>query len=268
MSLHLIDELPTRSEIPSGDEEARRVERTRRLFIRAQRFDDAAAREQLITQFMPLARKLAMRYRNSSQPLEDLVQVAHLGLVKAVDRFDPEREVRFSSFAVPTILGELRRHFRDTGWVVHVPRALKERTATLDQASARLGARTARAPSAAELAEHTGIPLEEVLETMEAASSYDALSLDAPSAATVEDQTLADTLPQEESGFELVEYESVISATMEVLSERERTVLALRFQEDLTQTEIAERVGISQMQVSRLLRRTMERLRTVAEARG
>jgi RNA polymerase sigma-B factor len=264
MSLHLLDVQPRRAQVV--DESERRAERTRRLFERVRRFGDDAARDELVRQFMPLARKLALRYRNSSQPIDDLVGVAHVGLVKAVDRFDPAHGTRFSSFAVPTMLGELRRHFRDSGWSVHVPRALKERAALVEAAARQLTADTGRPPSPAALSDRTGLLVEEVLEALDVAGTYDALSLDAPSAAGVPDQTLGDTLPQVDGGYELVEYASVVSQTISALTDNEREVLALRFGADLTQTEIAERVGVSQMQVSRLLRRTMERLRTVADA--
>jgi RNA polymerase sigma-B factor len=198
--------------------------------------------------------------------MDDLLQVASLGLIKAVDRFDPERGTAFSTFAVPCILGELKRHFRDTGWAAHVPRALQERALKVQAATERLATRLARSPTAAEVATATGESLEDVLEAIEAATAHDSVSLDAPLSRTADDATYADSVGELDHAFELIEYRSVVNGTIRALPERERQLLALRFGEDMTQSEIAERIGISQMHVSRLIRRTLNRLTTVAEA--
>jgi RNA polymerase sigma-B factor len=256
------------SDVEATQSDAVRAAEERRLFLRLYRFGDRAARDQLVERFMPLAAQLARRYRNTSQSFEDLLQVANLGLVQAVDRFDPDRGLRFSSFAVPTILGELRRHFRDTGWAVRVPRAVQENVAKVRQAQAKLAARLGRSPTPAELSEATRLDHEAVLESLEAADAFQAASLDAPARATESDDAAAllSSVAVHDQRFELVEYASVVRGTMAALPERDREAIRLRFGEDLTQDEIAARLGISQMQVSRVLRRALERLRTVAEA--
>ena len=242
----------------------------RRLLIRYHEQGDTQAREELVERFLPLARQLARRYQRQNEPIDDLMQVASMGLVKAVDRFDPSRGTAFSTYAVPTILGELKRYFRDSGWAVHVPRGMQERVMKLDQASQELHRRLGRSPSAAELAEELGLNSEEVLEAMEAASAYDAISLEEQRSSEASDSsepTFADSLGKEEERYELVEYGATIAPTMKALSERERLILHLRFVEDLTQSEIADRIGVSQMHVSRLIRRALARLRAVARER-
>ena len=196
---------------------------------------------------MPLAAQLARRYRNTSQSFEDLLQVANLGLVQAVDRFDPDRGLRFSSFAVPTILGELRRHFRDTGWAVRVPRAVQENVAKVRQAQGKLSARLGRTPTPAELSEATHLDHEAVLESLEAADAFQAASLDAPARATESDDAAAllSSVAVHDQRFELVEYASVVRGTMAALPERDREAIRLRFGEDLTQDEIASAAGRS-----------------------
>jgi RNA polymerase sigma-B factor len=259
---------PATSAVEATQQEAARAAEERRLFQRLHRFDDRSARDQLVERFMPLAAQLARRYRNTSQSFEDLLQVANLGLVQAVDRFDPERGLRFSSFAVPTILGELRRHFRDTGWAVRVPRALQENVAKVREAQAKLSARLGRSPTPAEISRTAHLDHETVLESLEAADAFQATSLDSPGTGPDDDSSTAllAALPVHDQRFELVEYASVLRGTMAALPDRDRDAIRLRFGEDLTQDEIAERLGISQMQVSRLLRRALERLRTVADA--
>ena len=223
-------------------------------------------REEMVERFMPLARKLARRYQHGSEPLDDLVQVASLGLVKAVDRFDPSRNVAFSSFAVPTILGELKRHLRDAGWAVHVPRGTQERAMQVDRAVKELSGRLGRSPSVSEVAEHVDASVEEVLAAMEAGQAYEAVSLDAQRSTDGESDTFVDSIGVEDERFELVEYEAAIAPTLHALPKRDQLVLHLRFVDDLTQSQIAERIGVSQMQVSRLIRRALTRLREVAEA--
>jgi RNA polymerase sigma-B factor len=242
----------------------------RRLLIRYHEEGDASAREELVERFLPLARQLARRYQRQNEPLDDLMQVASMGLVKAIDRFDPKRGTAFSTYAVPTILGELKRYFRDSGWAVHVPRGMQERVMKLDQASQELHRKLGRSPSASELADELNLTSEEVLEAMEAASAYDAISLEEQRGSDSRDSqepTYADSLGSEEERYELVEYGATIAPTMKALSERERLILHLRFVEDLTQSEIADRIGVSQMHVSRLIRRALARLRAVARER-
>jgi RNA polymerase sigma-B factor len=220
-----------------------------------------------VERFLPLARQLARRYQRVNEPMDDLVQVASMGLVKAVDRFDLDRGVAFSSYAVPTILGELKRYFRDAGWAVHVPRGVQERAMQVDRAVKELSVNLGRSPAVDEVAEQIGASVEEVLEAMEAGLAYEAVSLDAHRAgADGEGNTFADSLGEEDDRFEIVEYGATIAPTLNALPKRDQLVLHLRFAEDMTQSQIAERIGVSQMQVSRLIRRALTRLRTVAEA--
>src|SRR5256714_10470258 len=236
-----------------------------RLFRLAQA-GDGAARSALIQRFLPLARNLARRYLRSSASVDDLMQVASLALVKAVDRFDPDRDVAFSTFAVPTILGELKRHFRDTAWAVHVPRSLSEGALRVGKTERQLANRTGHRPSVAEIAEAMGEELEWVVNVLDASRAHHALSLDATVDTPDGDgETLAGTLGDEDERFDYVEERDAVAGCIGDLSERERTVLELRFGAELTQSEIAERIGVSQMQVSRILRRTLERLRELAE---
>lgn len=227
---------------------------------------DERARTALVKRFMPLARSLARRYERSSEPFDDLLQVAALGLVKAIDRFDPDRGNAFVSFAVPTILGELRRYFRDSCWDVHVPRGTQERTLKLEEAERRISADQGRPPTVGQLAQYLEIDSEQVLDAMAAAQAYGALSLDAPRPTKTGEaaSTYADTLGALDDGYELVDYGVTITRALKHLPPRERLVLKLRFAEDLTQSEIAERIGVSQMQVSRLLRRAVEQVRILA----
>jgi RNA polymerase sigma-B factor len=254
---------PTAESAPGPNEQ---LAKERELLARYHSTRDQAVREELVQRFMPLARRLAARYRGDREPLEDLVQVASLGLVKALDRFDAERGVAFTSYAVPTILGELKRHFRDRGWSVRVPRDLQERIARVDRAIAELPGRLGRAPSVNEIADRLELDPEEVLEAMEAGQAHHAMSLDAQSQTEEgEGIALTERLGESEPGFETVEYGEAITDVLETLSERDRTVLNLRFIEDMTQTEIAQRVGVSQMHVSRILRAAVERLRGEVE---
>jgi len=247
---------------PSRD----RVEEDRRLFARAH-CGDGRARDEITARFLPLAYKLARRYRSRGEPLEDLVQVASLGLVKAIDRFDVDRGVAFSSYAVPTILGELRRHFRDYGWAVHVPRGAQERVGKVNIAVQELTRDLQRAPTPDETGAYLDLSAEVVLEALEASAGYAASSLDAPHLVNDEEgSSYADTVGEEESGYDLVEWGAAIAPTLRVMPERDRLVLHLRFVEDLTQSQIAERIGVSQMHVSRLIRRSLDRLQVVAEA--
>jgi RNA polymerase sigma-B factor len=239
-----------------------------RLFKRYHETGDTLVREELIERCLPLARSLAARYARAGESLEDLAQVANIGLIKAVDRFDPTRGIAFSSFAVPSILGELKRHFRDHGWAARVPRPLQERVLKVNAATERLSSRLGRAPKPREVAGAIGISVEDVLEALEAAVAFDSMSLDAPISRGDEEgsATYANSVGETDPRLEMVEYRSVVSATIRALPTREREVLLLRFGEDMTQSEIASRVGISQMHVSRLIRRSLERLQAVAAA--
>ena len=256
--------LRTERRAPCNGADAREIER--RLLIRYHEDGDIAAREELCERFLPLARDLALRYTYTDEPLDDLVQVASLGLIKAIDRFEPGRGTKFTSYAAPTILGELKRHFRDKGWSLHVPRDLQERTLALSRATETLSKELRRSPKVREVAAHLGCSVEQVLEAQEAAASYEAASLDAPTMRDGESAALVDMLGDDDSSFELVEAREAIASTWRDLPAVEQRVLQLRFVDDLTQREIGERIGYSQMHVSRLLRRALNRLEDAAAA--
>ena len=237
------------------------------LFARWQAHGDVRAREQLVERFLPLARKLAARYRGANEPFEDLLQVASFGLLKAIDGFDPTRGLAFSSYAVPTILGELKRYFRDKGWAVHVPRGAQELALRVTEAERELAVRTGRSPSVPELAAYLGISVEDVLDGLEAAAAHHSDSLDAPrDDMDGESSSIGELLGDEDERFELIEERATIASLASRLSSREREVLTLRFVEEMTQSEIGARIGVSQMQVSRILRRTLDQLRKQANA--
>jgi len=255
-----------RRSITEGDRFARRL-RERQLFARYRGRDDRMAREELVEQFLPLATQLAHRYRRGAEPLEDLVQVASVGLLKAIDRFDPERGTAFSSFAVPTIAGELKRYFRDKGWAIKVPRDLQELAHRVDRATDRLTHDLGRTPTVSEIADDLEVTLEQVLEAREAAAAHRAESLDRPCGDDPDASRVVDTLGVSEPGYLQAEQAATLEAMMSVLSEREREILRLRFAEDLTQSEIGQRIGVSQMHISRLLREAVTRLRDSAPPR-
>jgi RNA polymerase sigma-B factor len=243
-----------------------REREVRELFARA-RSGDEFAREVLVRRFLPLARQLAARYRRGSEPHEDLLQVASLALVKAVDRFELGRDAAFTSYAVPTILGELKRHFRDTGWDLHVPRSLQERSARVATATTELKMQLGRSPSTEELAEFLSVTEEEIVEALAVGHEARTLSLDAPLRDGEDDTgTFGETLGDHDPGFASVENGEAVRVAMTVLHRREREILRLRFEEELTQEEIGQRVGLSQMHISRLLRRTLVRLREELQA--
>jgi len=231
------------------------------LFARLRSNGDAAARSTLIECYLPLARRLAGRYRYTPQPLDDLVQVASLALVKAVDAFDPARGVSFEAYAIPTIIGELKRNMRDTAWAVHVPRALQERALAAERAERELVARSGSSPTVQELAAEAGMSEEEVLEAFSVRLARDAMPLDtvAPADPTPEIPAFAGAAP--DPAIEDADDRLSLSDALRRLPRRERTIVQLRFADGLTQTEIAERVGLSQIYVSRLLRATLETLR-------
>ena len=245
----------------------RRRRRSAQLLVRYHRDGDLASREELAERFLPLARDLALRYTYTDEPFDDLFQVASLGLIKAIDRFEPGRGTKFTSYAAPTILGELKRHFRDKGWALHVPRDLQERTLAVSRATEALSKQLGRSPKVREVAAELGCSVEEVLEAQEAAASYEAASLDAPTARDDDEAApLVDLMGGEDTSYELVESRQAIANTWRALPDVERQVLELRFMHDLTQREIGDRIGYSQMHVSRLLRRALDRLETAAAA--
>jgi RNA polymerase sigma-B factor len=217
---------------------------------------------------MPLARALAARYGRAQEPFDDLVQVASLGLVKAIDRFDPDRGLAFSSFAVPTILGELKRHFRDKGWSIHLPRGLQEVVLRVQGAEAELGSGTGRSPTVVEIAEYLTVDTEAVLEALEAMAAHNAASLDAPIESEIGDDatTHHDTIGVEDDGYALVDASASLADAVRALRKADREVFALRFRDDLSQREIATRLGVSQMQVSRMLRRATDQLREAIDS--
>ena len=239
------------------------------LFAEAQDGDPAAL-EELVSRFLPMARRLAWRYRRAGEPTDDLVQVASLALVKAIERFDPGRGVPFSGFAVPTIVGELKRHLRDTCWSAYVPQRMRERVLEVDRVAESLRSVSGRAPTAEEVADEARIEVAEVAEALEAATAYEAISLDSPafgSQAGDAGATFLDSLGAHEERYDMVEYAVTIAPAVRALPARQRVILGLRFRDDLTQAEIATRLGMSQMHVSRLLRQALGRLREVARVR-
>lgn len=231
-----------------------------RLFARL-RSGDAGARDALAAQYLPLARSLARRYSRTAEPMDDLVQVASLGLVKAIDRFDPAQGTAFSSYAVPTIVGELKRHFRDRTWTVRPPRALQELTLRVEHALTGLSRDLDRSPTVAELAAELGSSQEEILEALQARDGRSGVSLDAPHHGDEDHPALQDTLGSLDDGFITAESRATLDSMMAGLSPRSLEVLRLRFEQDLTQAEIGARVGVSQMQVSRLIRQALAHMR-------
>ncbi|MEU3061191.1 RNA polymerase sigma factor SigF [Streptomyces subrutilus] len=237
----------------------------RALFIELRALPDGSAekaelRNRLVRMHLPLVEHLARRFRNRGEPLDDLTQVATIGLIKSVDRFDPDRGVEFSTYATPTVVGEIKRHFRDKGWAVRVPRRLQELRLSLTTATAELSQQHGRSPTVHELAERLGISEEEVLEGLESANAYSTLSLDVPDTDD-ESPAVADTLGSEDEALEGVEYRESLKPLLEGLPPREKRILLLRFFGNMTQSQIAQEVGISQMHVSRLLARTLAQLR-------
>ncbi len=233
-------------------------EDVRGLLERWQRSGDPFAREEVVARMLPLARSLARRYAGKGEPLDDLEQVASVGLLKAIDRFDLAREVKFATFAVPTIAGEIKRHFRDRGWMLRVPREVQELAGRLTGVRETLTTDLGRSPTVAELATAAGAGEERVLEALSAGDAYRTLSLDEP---LVDGAGALEAIGFDDAGFELAEHRVVLHDGLDELAPREREILRLRFYEGLTQREIADQVGISQMHVSRLIRRSVEQLR-------
>jgi RNA polymerase sigma-B factor len=238
----------------------------RELWRRFTKHRDQGARAELVELYMPLARRMASRYAGVSEPYDDLLQVASLGLLNAVDRFDASRGTPFAGFAKPTVLGELKRHFRDKVWTVRVPRSVHDRMGEIEKATEKLTLEKGRPPSVEELADQVGIDPAQVLEVLEAKHNRKPLSLDAPPVGEdPEDASGAEWVGRPDGNFDLVEDRFAMESVLPVLGEREREVLRLRFVEELPQTEIALRIGCSQMHISRLLRRSLDKLREAAE---
>jgi RNA polymerase sigma-B factor len=230
------------------------------LLVAYHREGDQEARERALVELMPLVRALATRYAGRGEPLEDLVQVGSIGLIKAVDRFDVDRGVDFASYAVPTIVGEIRRHFRDKAWAMHVPRRLKELSLRLSRLLDQLTIELGRSPTIAELAEAAGVDEEDAIDALDSMNAYSTRSLHAPFEEGSDD-SLAEKLGTDESGYADVEDGSLVAAGLDALDDRERQIVELRFFRELTQSQIASEVGISQMHVSRLLRRALATMR-------
>jgi RNA polymerase sigma-B factor len=228
---------------------------------------ERTARSELAERMLPLARSLARRYAGKGEPLDDLEQVASLGLLKAIDRFDVSRDVRFATFAVPTIAGELKRHFRDRGWMLRVPRDIQELSARVVRCRESLSREHGRSPTVEEVARALGAGVEQVLEALRAADAYRMMSLDEPLA---DGAGALDAIGGDDEGFELAEHRVMLRRGLAGLGEREREIVRLRYYEGLTQREIAREVGVSQMHVSRLIRRSIDSMRdsieTVAHA--
>ena len=237
------------------------------LLRRYAKTGDPHLKEELVRRFLPLARSLALRYRGTPEQLDDLIQVASLGLVKALDGFDPERGDSFNAYAAPTILGELRRHFRDRVWELRLPRRLQERTMDVREATAALSEATGRTPTVPQIAERLELSDEDVLETFQADSARRTLSLDAPrSREDTESEPMIETVGGPEAGYDRVEAQ--LAAENAQLTAQERTVLRLRFEDDLRQREIGRRLGVSQMQVSRIMRRALRKLLVAVQGTG
>ena len=230
--------------------------------IGAYRAGDTSARDQLVDKYLPLVRSIASRYSGRGEPLEDLIQVGSIGLVLAIERFDVDRGVKFTTYAVPTIVGEIQRHFRDRAWAVHVPRRMKEMSLKLTRAIEGLTADLGRSPTIAELAEEAALEEEEVVEALETYHAYSTRSLSQPLGLGENDEgTVEDLFGAPDPGYDEVEHGALLESGLSALDERERTIVELRFFEGLTQSEIAARIGISQMHVSRLLRRSLAVMR-------
>ncbi|MGA8256522.1 MAG: RNA polymerase sigma factor SigF [Nocardioides sp.] len=256
----------------SADEEhLTRIEVTRKrsaeFFVELRHADASeaarlAARDSLVHLHLPLVEHCARRFRNRGEPFEDLVQVGTIGLIKSIDRFDTERGVEFSTYATPTIIGEIKRYFRDKGWAIRVPRRLQELRMQISAATAELTQSLGRSPTPRELSEVIGCSVEEIIEGIESSNAYSTLSLDATDNSDDSSSSMLDAIGIEDEGLESVEVRESIKPLLEQLPPREKRILLLRFFKNMTQSQIAEEIGVSQMHVSRLLNRTLEQLRT------
>ena len=244
-------------------------DRTRELFRRYKQDGDGEARDQLIVSHLNLVRFLASKFKNRGESLEDLVQVGTIGLIKAIDRFDPERGLEFTTYATPTIMGEIKRHFRDKGWSVRVPRRLQELSAKVNQATDELTNQLQRSPSVAEIADYLGSSVDEVLEAMESSSAYSSVPLEGGgSGEDDESPSVIDHYATEDPDLAASDDRIVLEQAIADFSPREQEIIKMRFEQGLTQVEIAEREGISQVQVSRLLRRALRRLQDKIDPEG
>ncbi len=244
-------------------------DRTRELFRRYKEEGDEDARQQLVMSHLNLVRFLASKYKSRGEPLDDLIQVGTIGLIKAVDRFDPARGLEFTTFATPTIMGEIRRHFRDKGWSVRVPRRLQELSNKVNQTKEQLTKDLHREPSVEEVAQHLGVTVDEVLEAMESSSAYSSVPLESPGASADDDApSILDRYASEDKDLTSSDDRMAIEEAMRDFSPREQEIISMRFIEGLTQVEIAQKLGISQVQVSRLLRRTLKKLQEKIDPEG
>lgn len=244
-------------------------EKTRELFRRFKEEGDMDAREKLVMSHLNLVRFIANKFKNRGEPIDDLIQVGYLGLLKAIDRFDPSRGLEFTTFATPTIMGEIKRHFRDKGWSVRVPRRLQELSAKVNQTTDTLTSQLQRSPTIAEIADYLDATVDEVLEAMESSSAYSSVSLEAPSGADDDDTpSVIDRYATEDSDLAFTDDRIIIEEALASFSPRERDVIEMRFLKGMTQIEIAEKLGISQVQVSRLLRRTLKKIQDKIDPEG
>ena len=244
-------------------------ERTRELFRLYKEKGDEAARDQLIVSHLNLVRFLASKFKNRGEPLDDLIQVGTIGLIKAIDRFDPERGLEFTTYATPTIMGELKRHFRDKGWSVRVPRRLQELSAKVNQVTDELTVELQRSPSVDEIAAKIGVGAEEILEAMESSGAYTSVSLEAGGSSD-DDEALAliDRFGTEDEDLAASDDRMIIDEAIKDFSPREQEIIRMRFIDGLTQVEIAKKLGVSQVQVSRLLRRTLRKIQDKIDPEG
>ncbi len=244
-------------------------ERTRELFRRYKQDGDMDAREKLVMSHMNLVRFLANKFKNRGEPLDDLMQVGYLGLLKAIDRFEPDRGLEFTTYATPTIMGEIKRHFRDKGWSVRVPRRLQELSAKVNQATDTLTTQLQRSPKVEEIAEYLDASVDDVLEAMESSSAYSSVPLEAPSGGESDDApSVIDRYVTEDSDLAFTDDRLVLEEALRDFSPREREIIELRFLKGMTQIEIAQKLGISQVQVSRLLRRTLKKVQDKIDPEG
>ena len=243
-------------------------QRTRELFALYKEQGDEDARNELVMSHLNLVRFLASKFKNRGEPLDDLVQVGTIGLIKAIDRFDPERGLEFTTYATPTILGEIKRHFRDKGWSVRVPRRLQELSSKVNQATDELTKELQRTPSTEEVASKLGVTVEEVLEAMESSSAYSSVPLEAGGSDDDDAPAVIDHYASVDQDLAASDDRMVIEDTIKEFSPREQEVIRMRFNDNLTQVEIAKRLGVSQVQVSRLLRRTLRKIQDKIDPEG
>lgn len=257
------------TEKTSSSKSAWDKQKTRELFRRYKKDGDMEAREQLVMSHLNLVRFLANKFKNRGEPLDDLVQVGYLGLLKAIDRFDPDRGLEFTTYATPTILGEIKRHFRDKGWSVRVPRRLQELSAKVNQATDTLTTQFQRSPTIQEIADYLDASVDEVLEAMESSSAYSSVPLEGTGSSENDDApSVIDRYGSEDNELAFTDDRLVIEEALKGFSPREREVIELRFLKGMTQIEIAEQLGISQVQVSRLLRRTLKKIQDKIDPDG